>query len=223
MAPRTRKTTNSPKKPAAKKTARPHKAVAPKTPPALAVVKPRTDQPTIVDHRDALPVHRRPTTGPLGANEQAAVRAALDTARTRLPIPVRTWNGSTAQLADGTLLTHNPGPDRTFTAHIACRHGAIHGWPINTHTDLQEARALTHACERKHAANTLSDNGLPYDWNKALHHGIQPTTRLAEGLITAKKATTATQELSADAIAAGLAARTAAPADDHQPKEHPQP
>jgi hypothetical protein len=151
------------KKTAAKKTAA--RAPRARTPrkttaaaPALSLVKdsapngtaPPKPTTTLVDLRHPLPVRRRLFVGPMGATEQAAVRAALAAASARLPIPVRTWNGSTAQLADGTLLIHNPGPDRLFTAHIACRHGAIHGTPISSLRDLGEARALTHACERPH-------------------------------------------------------------------------
>jgi hypothetical protein len=222
MATRTRKATaSSPpaKKTAAKKTARSPRKTAKAAPPSLALVKtdPTPDD-TVVDTRTPLTARRRLFVGPMGASEQAAVRAALAAAHNRLPIPVRAWNGSTANLTDGTLLIHNPGDDRTFTAHIACRHGAVHGWPITTHQDLREARALTHACERRHATNTTGDNGIEYDWTKAVQHGIQPTTRLGEGLKTAKKATADTQSLNTDDIAAGLAARAI---DTEQPKEHP--
>lgn len=229
---RTAKTANTaaaptPAKKAAAKRTTPAKPRAPRTRAArktaapvlsLAKQKPAQDDPqptaTIVDHRPPLTVRRRLFVGPMGANEQAAVRAALATATTRLPIPVRSWNGSTARLADGTLITHNPGPDRTYTAHIACRHGAIHGYPIHTDTDLREARALTHACERPHG-------GINAD--QAINHGvtttpptISPVLELSEGI----RRTATTQPLSVDDIAAGLAARTA---DTETPKEHPEP
>ena len=212
-----RKTTPA-KKTTTKTTAR--KATAKKT--AAKKTSPKTTTPaaTVVDTRTSLTARRRLFVGPMGASEQAAVRAALAAAHNRLPIPVRAWNGSTAHLTDGTLRIPNPSPDRTFTAHIACRHGAIHGWPITTHDDLHEARALTHACERRHATNTTGDNGIEYDWAKPVQRGIQPTTRLGEGLKTAKKAAVDTQSLNTDDITAGLAARAV---DTEQPKEHPQP
>lgn len=214
------------KKPAAKRTPPKPRTRAPRktTAPTLAVVKDQPQQddpkttPTVIDSRDPLKVRRRLFVGPMGAHEQAAIRAALASASLRLPIPVSTWNGSTAQLADGTLLIHNPGPDRTFTAHIACRRGSIHGYPITSHHDLKTARALTHACERRHTANTPGDNGLEYDWHKAAGHGVQPTNRLSEGLKAAKKAAAVTQPLSKQEIADGLAARAA---DTETPKEHP--
>ena len=180
-----------------------------------------TPGPTLVALHPPVNVRPRHFVGPRGAQEQAAVRAALASAHLRLPISVRAWNGSTAQLADGTLLIHNPSPDRAFTAHIACRHGAIHGWPITSLADLREARGLTHACERRHTANTPSDDGIELDWDKAITHGIKPTSRLGEGLTTAKKSAADTQPLSQQDIAEGLTARTAA--DTDQPKEHPQP
>jgi hypothetical protein len=169
-----------------------------------------------------MPVRRRIFVGPMGANEIAAVRAALAAASAALPVPVRSWDGPQAQLADGLLLIHNPGPDRIFTAHIACPHGAIHGWPITTRQDLTEARALTRICQTRHASTTGEDT----DWDQAITEGVQPITqpvvkvsRLAEGLKTAKKAAADTQGLSLDEIAAGIANR----ADQDQPKEHPQP
>lgn len=212
----------TPPKPRAPRTRTPRKTTA----PALSLVKdqPPQDQPepaaTIVDFRHPLKVRRRLFVGPMGPGEQAAIRAALDSARLQLPIPVRTWNGSQAQLADGTLLIHNPGPDRVFTAHIACRRGAIHGYPITSHQDLKAARAITHACERRHTANTPGDDGLEYDWHKAAGHGAQPTNRLSDGLKAAKKAAADTQPLSKQDIADGLAARAA---DTETPKGHPEP
>lgn len=231
MTARTRKATKTnaaknttARKTTAKKTTPPRPALTTENPrPRLSLVKPVPTTPS-VDFRKPLTTRRRPFTGPLGVNEQAAGRAALAAASTRLPIPVRTWNGSTAQLADGTLLIHNPGPDRVFTAHIACRHGAIHGWPINNHTDLREARALTHTCETPH---TEPDPTEGLDWNKAIRAGVTPLTqpavkvsRLTEELKRAKKAAADTQSLSRKDIAAGLTARANS---DDQPKEHPQP
>lgn len=166
---------------------------------------------------------RRLFVGPMGAHEQAAIRAALASAHLRLPIPVRTWNGSQAQLADGTLLIHNPGPDRAFTAHIACRTGSIHGYPITSADDLKTARALTKGCERRHTSKTPSGDGTELDWHKAIAHGIQPTTRLAEGLTTARKAVADTQPLSVDEIGQHIADQLAERADTEDAKEHPQP
>lgn len=220
-----KKATQAPAKTAAKRTT-PAKPRTPRktTTPALSLVKDDAkpdpaEATTQVDHRDPLPVRRRLFVGPMGASEQAAVRAALAAAAARLPIPVRTWNGSSAALADGTLLIHNPGPDRHFTAHIACRHGAIHGWPIHTLRDLGEARALTHACERRHSS-TAED--------KAITHGVGPVPApkppaihfLREGVRRATAAKAETQPLTADAIAEGIAARTP---DTETAKEHPQP
>jgi hypothetical protein len=175
--------------------------------------------PTFSAFRAPLPTRPR-RTGPLTPTEHAAARAALASAALRLPISAWTWNGSTAQLADGTLLIHNPSPDRTFTAHIACHHGSIHGWPIRTAHDLKAARAITRACERHHAHNTPADNGLSYDWDKAIQRGITASHRVTEGVATARTATTDTQPLSVDEIGAHIAAQLAT-ADT--PKEHPQP
>ncbi|KPI31394.1 hypothetical protein OV320_2610 [Actinobacteria bacterium OV320] len=200
----------------------------PRTRPRAAKAAPKptpkktTPTPAAVDLRHLLKPRRRLFTGPMGPNEQAAIRAALDTARAALPIPVRTWNGSTANLTDGTLLTHNPGPDRLFTAHIACRHGAIHGYPITTHTDLREARALTHACERPHTNPT--DDGM--NWDKAITGGVHPApapkpgvvVQLREGIRRAAATKAETQPLTLADIAEGLAARTA---DAETAKEHP--
>jgi hypothetical protein len=238
MATRTRKQTPSSNPTPAKKTpakAAPAKrtinrgatkTTAAKTPTktaakkALPATAPVND--TIVDTRPKLTVRRKLFVGPLGVQEQAAVRAALAAASAGLPVPVRTWNGSQAQLADGTLLIHNPSTDRLFTAHIACPHGAIHGWPITTRHDLNEARAVTRICQTPHTSSTGSD----LDWDQALTHGVTPLTqpvvkvsRLAEGLKKAKAAATDTQGLARDDIDNALANR----ADHDQPKGHPQP
>src|SRR4051812_15330070 len=144
---------------AAKKTTprTPRKTAAKKTQPRLSLVKPTDDRGTVVDLRYPLKARRRLFVGPMGTTEQAAIRAALDSARIALPVPVSSWNGSTANLTDGLVLTHNPGPDRYFTAHIACPHGAIHGWPISSHADLRQARAITRACGSRHTANMPGD------------------------------------------------------------------
>ncbi|MFD5848335.1 hypothetical protein [Streptomyces chartreusis] len=234
--PRTAKTSQA--KPAKKPTGRkPAAAGAPRTPrkrtprkataPALSLVKDTPE--TLVDLRKPLPVRRRLFVGPMGPNEQAAIRAALDSARLLLPITVRTWNGSQALLADGTLLIHNPGPDRFFTAHVACPHGAIHGWPINSHTDLREARGVTRTCVHPHADPTADpdDIQIEHHWDKAITRGVLPASRpkppavqfLREGVRRAEAAKADTQSLDLNDIAEGLAARAAA----EQPKEHPQP
>lgn len=226
MATRARKAAaNTPAKNTTTKkatTRAPRKRTAKKTTPALTLVQPTgkdTGTATQVDTRPRLAVRRRPFVGPMGPNEQAAIRAALDSAALRLPVPVRTWNGSTANLTDGTLLIHNPSPDRVFTAHIACRRGSIHGYPITSADDLKTARAVTRACERRHTDNTPADDGAELNWHKALGHGIQPTSRLGEGLQAVKKTVADTQPLSTDEIAAHIAEQLAA----DQPKEHPQP
>jgi hypothetical protein len=240
MATRTRKTTaKKAATPAKKTTAAPARKATAKKAPAW----PAKPAETVVDTREPLPVRRRLFTGPLGANEQAAVRAALAAASARLPVPVRAWNGSTAQLADGVLLIHNPSPDRLFTAHIACRHGAIHNHPISTGPDLREARAVTQACDRQHTEPTEHD-GAELDWDKAIGPRKTPQAAVAlvpvragatasqavlalpaaprvlgDQLTRATSATDDTQPLPRDEITAGLAAR----ADNDQPKEHPQP
>lgn len=244
MATRTRKTTaKQTTTAAAKKTTSPaRKPTAKKTPPA----KPDTDRATVVDTRPELPVRRRVFVGPMGAHEQAAIRAALAAAAIALPVPVRAWNGSQAHLADGVLLIHNAGTDRIFTANIACQHGAIHGYPITTAQDLREARALTHACERRHADPSIHD-GTEYDWDKAIHPRPRPqavfpvpvplpgepttgttvlaipaTRRVLADQLTHKPRTTAaaTQPIPQEDIAAVLAGRAT---DNETAKEHPQP
>jgi hypothetical protein len=208
------------KKPATKRTPRartPGKTAT--AAPALSLVKDSTDTTTpnpttLVDLRHALPVRRR-FVGPLGATEQAAARAALAAAAARLPIPVRTWNGSTAQLADGTLLIHNPGPDRLFTAHIACPHGAIHGTPIRTLHDLHAARTNTHACQHPHGG-VNADQAITTGVNTSPPKALTPVLVVHEGL----RRTADTQPLSQTEIADGLTNRTA---DNEQAKEHPAP
>lgn len=224
MATRARKAAaSSPaKKTTAKKaTARTPRKRTTKATPALTLVQPSkdTDTATQVDTRPRLAVRRRAFVGPMGPSEQAAVRAALTSAALLLPVSARAWDGSTANLADGTLLIHNPGPDRLFTAQIACRRGSIHGYPITSADDLKTARAVTRACERRHADSTPADDGAELNWHKALDHGIQHTSRLGEALQAVKKTVADTQPMSTDAIAAHIAAQLA----DDQPKEHPQP
>lgn len=210
--------------PVNKTTAGPAPKPAAKTPAKKALPKTAPLNTATVLH-PRLPARRKVFVGPMGANELAAVRAALAAASAALPVPVRAWNGPQAQLADGLLLIHNPGPDRIFTANIACPHGSIHGWPIRTRDDLTEARAVTRICQTRHAPNTQDDD-TTLDWDQALTEGVTPLTqpvvkvsRLTEGLKTAKKAVADTQSLPAQEIAEGLAAR----ADAETAKEHPQP
>lgn len=202
-----------------KKAARNRQDSRTRTTRTLTLVPPTPEPPAFAAFRAPLPP-RPHRTGPLKPSEQAAARAALDSAALRLPISAWAWNGSTAQLGDGTLLIHNPGPDRTFTAHIACHHGSIHGWPIRTEHDLKAARAITRACERRHAHNTPADNGLSYDWDKAIQRGITPSHRVTEGIATARTVNTDTQPMSVDEIGAHIAAQLAT-ADTA--KEQPQP
>lgn len=222
----------TPAKPRAARTRTPRKATA----PALSLVKETTsaDKATVVDLRYPLTPRRRLFVGPMGPHEQAAIRAALDSARLRLPIPVRTWNGSTAQLTDGTLLTHNPGPDRYFTAHVACPHGAIHGHPITSYRDLAVARDQTAQCTTPHAAAGPDPDGIEdeLDWHTAITRGVGPVAQpkppavhfLREGVRRAEATKADTQPLPLDDIAEGLAARAAEQtADADQPKEHPEP
>jgi hypothetical protein len=222
MATRAAKTTAKKTTPAKKTTAarapRTRKTTTAKTttPARLSLVKPTDDR----GLRYPLKARRRLFVGPMGPTEQAAIRAALDSARIALPVPVSSWTGSTANLADGLILTHNPGPDRYFTAHIACPHGAIHGWPINSHADLRQARAITRACGSRHTANMPGDDGTELDWDKATTHGIQRTNRLGDGIQTIRKTVTDTQPLSEAEIAAHIAQQLA---DNDTPKEHPQP
>ncbi|MGW2725532.1 hypothetical protein [Streptomyces sp. NPDC001492] len=255
--PRTAKKTAEPTAPPAKRAAAKKTAAKPATGtarkrttrkpaadiPALTLVNPNGKKAeekagTVLDLRRPLTVRRKLFVGPMGPSEQAAIRAALDSARLRLPIPVRAWNGSTAQLADGTLLTHNPGPDpdnpdtapRVFTAHIACRHGAVHGWPINRYSDLAIARDRTADCETPHAEPVADPDGIEdeLDWETAITRGVLPVAQpkpsvvlqLREGVRRATAAADKTQPLDQNEIAEGLAARAA---ETDAPKEHPEP
>lgn len=212
------------------------------TTPALSLVTrkatPDTDpSATVVDLRYALRVRRRNFVGPYTQNQIAGARAAQASAALQLPIPVNRWNGPTATLADGTLLTHNdhPGQNPTtvppldFTAHIACSHGAIHAHTVTSVRDLAEARAVTRACGQAHADTTVDDQTV-LDWDKAINRGVGPVLKpkpavvvqLKEGVRRAKALHDDTEPLSLDAIAEGLTAR-AQDADTETPKEHPQP
>lgn len=199
----TRKTT-------AKKTTR-RNTTAKKAPAARATAA--SDQGTVVDTRPPLPVRRRVFAGPMGAHEQAAIRAALASAAARLPVPVRAWNGPTAHLDNGTVLTHTPHhatTDQTpqFIAHIPCRHGATHQHLIHTARDLAAARTNTNSCDGLHGTTPAPEPKPP------------AILQLREGIQRAAASAADTQPLNRDDIDAGLAARAA---DTDQPKEHPEP
>lgn len=206
--------------------------------PVLTLVKPGATAPTtepdtgtVTTPLPKLAVRRKVFVGPMGPSEQAAIRAALAAARLALPVPVRTWNGSQAQLADGTLLIHNPGPDRAFTAHIACPHGSIHGYPITNENDLRAARAITKACGRRHSTKTAGEDGTELDWDKAIQHGVRHTSRLGEGIQQIRKTVAETQPIPIiTTVTPGRVADTKPlPAEDiaaitnPTAKEHPQP
>lgn len=210
--------TPAPAKKATTKRTTPTKPRAPRTraarnaTPALSLVKEQTAQDdtkqpaaTIVDLRHPLPVRRRLFVGPHTPAELAAIRAALASAAARLPVPVRSWNGPTAQLADGTVLTHTPTFATTdqppaFTAAIRCRHGAVHVYPVHNALDLSRARLLAHQCDQR------ADQPKP----PAVH-------ALPEGVRRAEATKADTQPLTTAEITAGLEAR----ADNDQAKEHP--
>jgi hypothetical protein len=206
MATRTnsaRKTTPA-KKTAAKAPAK--KAASPaRKPAAKKALSKAAPVNTVVDLRRPLPVRRRVFVGPMGAVEQAAIRAALASAAARLPVPVRAWNGPVAHLQDGTVLTHTPAhaptsQTPTFTAAIRCPHGAVHAHTIHTAQELHRARILTVQCNQR--TDTAPKTPAP-----------NPAVRaLGDGLTRAKSATAETQPI--PAIQA---------ADAEKPKEHPQP
>ncbi|MFD7995572.1 hypothetical protein [Streptomyces mexicanus] len=169
---------------------------------------------TVVDLRRPLPVRRRIFVGPMGATEQAAIRAALAAAAARLPVPVRAWTGPTAHLTDGTVLTHTPAHATTdqppaFHAAIRCPHGAIHAYTIHTAQELERARLLASECDQ------------PVDIAPKAPTPNPAVRALGDALTRARSATADTQAMSADEIAAVVAAGT--PADTETPKEHPQP
>lgn len=209
MATRTRKQT--PAKPTAAKTAAAKKTPARKPAAKKALPKAPVNKATVVDIRTPLPVRRRLFVGPMGASEQAAVRAALAAAKAALRVPVSAWHGPTAVLADDTVLTHTPAhattdQTATFTAAIHCPHGAIHPYTIHTAQELQRARLLTAQC-----------NGCTKQPDDQEHP--KPEVRaLGDALTRVKTATADTQPMDTAAIAAGLEARAA-----DTPKEHPEP
>lgn len=204
MATRTRKTTaktqkTTANKAPAKKTAQPRKSTAAKK--ALPKTTPVN---TVIDLRKPLPVRRRVFVGPMGATEQAAIRAALASAAARLPVPVRTWHGPTAHLKDGTVLTHTPAhattdQQPTFHAAIRCPHGAIHAYTIHTALELDRARQITALCDQR--TDTAPTSPAP-----------NPAVRaLGDALTRARTAAADTQPI------------PVINADQETPKEHPQP
>lgn len=191
----------------AKRTAK--KAASPVTKPAkkaLAKTAP-VNRATVVDLRRPLPVRRKVFVGPMGVQEQAAIRAALAAASAGLPVPVRSWNGPTAHVAYDTVLTHTPAhatteQQPTFHATIRCPHGAIHPYTIHTALELHRARLLTAQCDQRTDAAPEEPHPNP------------AVRALGDALTRAKTATADTQPL--PAVDAHLA-------DNDQPKEHPQP
>lgn len=187
--------------------------------------KPTTDErTTTVDLRHPLPVRRRLFVGPTGPSELAAIRAALAAAAARLPVPVRAWNGPTAHLDDGTVLTHTPphattDQPPTFIAHVPCTHGAHHEYLIHTTRDLAGARAVTRTCETHHGSEP-ADTAITRGVGPAPQPKPPVVLQLREGVRRATAATAETQPLSLTDITDGLTTRTA---DTEQPKEHPQP
>ena len=192
----------TPKAPARKATT-PRKTTAKKALPKTAPV----NKTTVVDLRRPLPVRRRVFVGPMGAVEQAAIRAALAAAAARLPVPVRSWRGPVAHLHDGTVLTHTPAhatadQTPTFTAAIRCPHGAIHAYTIHTAQELYRARLLTGQCDQSTA--TAPEPPQP-----------NPAVRaLGDALTRARSATAETQP---------IPVITPVRVDQEPAKEHPEP
>lgn len=202
MVTRTRKQTPAKKTPAkapAKKTAsQSRKPAAKKALPKTTPVN------TVADPRRPLPIRRRVFVGPMGVTEQAAIRAALASAKAGLPVPVRAWDGPIARLQDGTTLTHTPAHATTnqrptFHAAIRCPHGAVHPYTIHTALELHRARLLTAQCDQR--TDTAPAWPAP-----------NPAVRaLGDALTRVRSATADTQPT------------PVVRADNDQPKEHPQP
>ncbi|MFE1949969.1 hypothetical protein ACFW9D_05805 [Streptomyces sp. NPDC059524] len=209
---------------AAKKTAKKTAANKPRTRAARTTPAPTPADPTtLVDLRHPLPT-RRAFVGPLGAEEQTAVRAALASAMARLPIPVLAWHGPTAHLADGTRITHTdprmpvhvpPGQAPEFTAHVPCPYGAIHEHLVHSAAELTAAREITRSCTRVHSL----------DHQTELDEGVHPVpapkppivVHLQEGIRRAHASAADTQPLTVDDIITGLHNR----ATNEQAREHP--
>lgn len=202
MATRTRKTT-------AKKTT----ARKPRTTKTTST--PRTG--TVVAFRTPLKTRRQTATGPYTTDQLTEARAALASAMAALPIPVLAWTvptqntsrRATAHLADDTVITHVADRAPVFTADIPCRHGATHHTTIRTATELTTARLAAANCKVQHATD---------GWHQAITEGVHTpkVSPLHDGLKKAHAATTDTQPLSTDEIAAHITATATA-------KEHPQP
>jgi hypothetical protein len=209
MATSTRKATPA-KKTAAKTPTK--TAAGPARKAAKKALPKTTPVNTVVDLRRPLPTRRKVFVGPMGAVEQAAIRAALASAKAALPVPVRRWEGPVARLQDGTVLTHTPAhattdQQPTFHAAIRCPHGAIHPYTIHTALDLHRARLLTAQCDQ--STDRAPEQPAP-----------NPAVRaLGDALTRVKAATADTQPLSATDIETGLTAR----ADHETPKGHPEP
>lgn len=114
----------------------------------------------------------------------------------------------------GTLAYHHN--THTLTWAAPCPQGTHHTYPLAAPGDLKAAATHLAWCTDRHTP-TNPVRSLA----QAFGHDTDRT--LADTLTKSSNGTADTTELPAAQIAAGLAARTAAPADDHQPKEHPQP
>lgn len=160
---------------------------------------------TLADLRHALPV--RPIIGPHSALDLTIARAILASATARLPIPIINWQAlpdgrAGAYMRDDTLIVHTAPRAPHFLALIPCPHpaGGRHPHTITDLRTLAEARNLTAACDGPPTVPTPNVHPL--------HH--KPAI------------TDDTQEFPLPDIAATLPIHTIT-ADDHQPKEHPQP
>ncbi len=207
---------------------------APST-PRLSLVKP-------ADLRPGLPTrHRAPfMTDTQGFAVLAARIAGIPTWR------INDWRDhhdgtATRPLHDGTLL-HYQHDTRTLTWHAPCPTGAVHQYRLDSPSAAIAARVHRERCTRKHADLThipaLTEQELtalgihtgPTLARPDLLDGTPTETiavplpdrhprALGDQLTRTASDTAATQPLSRDEIAAGLAQR----ADQDTPKEHPQP
>lgn len=245
MTARTRKATTAKttatrktpaRKTAAKKTTqRPAPTTADNTRPSLSLVEP-------VDLRAGLPTRDRAPfmTDIQGYATLAARIAGIPTFR------INDWRDHrdgtcTRPLHDGTLL-HYTHDTRTLTWHAPCPTGAVHQYRIDSPSVAIAARVHRERCTRTHTDLThipaLTDEELTAlgihtgpTWARPDLLDDTPTETipvplpnrhpraLGDQLTRTHADTTATQPLSRDEIAAGLAQR----ADQDTPKEHPQP
>lgn len=179
---------------------------------------------TLVDLRH--PLTTRPITGPHTHLELTLSRACLASAAIRLPIPVINWHAlpggrAGAYLRDDTLIVHTAHRAPQFLALVPCRRGLRHQHPVTDLRSLAAARNATAACDDAHSND---------DQDQAVVEGVRPAPALkppavhplGEGLHRAAASAEDTQELGLADIAATLPIHTIT-ADDHQPKEHPQP